>query len=448
MRAGNLAPPRSCSLLVPRLPLLAACLLLGSCRPATSATSVESVTHAPTSAGLYGHLSGFDGQTLSLHHVGVSLPEASVVLDGSPLAVSLTDGTYVAVLRSADGETVRRRLFGVAGAPVMLDGAFEDPWVGEDTAVGMLQRLQAEWHEGRQAIDSVSASRESALADAGKVANPRLRTLALLAAEAMFAERDQPPTTAVLSTLPEPGDPALGALGQFPGPVYLAMKFGDAAAKARGQTWLDAVTLENPEPGARAMALYFGLEAARLHAPDEIRERYARIPSLEVEGTSMLKIIEATFDPQRLARPGARIPEFEFERLDGGGSFRNDDLAGTLVLLHFWATWCPPCIEAIPALERVHANLRAEGRDVVFVSINCDEDPEAARRFRREQAAMRWTHLHVGSEDADAALERFGLLGPGRLLVNPAGTILATSEHLDAEHIEATLSKALAGTLP
>ncbi len=433
---------------MPRLPVLVACLLLGSCRAPGTGPSPEGLAIEPAGSGLYGHLAASDGETLSIHRAGVTLPVAAVVLDGSPLAVSLADGTYVAVLRSDDGEVVRRRLFAVAHAPILIEGAFEAPWDGEEPAVGTLQQLQAGWHEMRRQDAPVSTSRERALTEAGNVADPRVRALALWAAEAMFAERERPPTTSVFSTLPDPGDPALAAIGQFPGPVYLAMKFGGPVAKERGQTWLDAVALENPEPGARVMALYFGLEAARLHAPDEIPDRYARISSLGVDGTSMLQIIEATFDPKRLARPGARIPEFEFPRLDGEGSFGNEDMAGTLVLLHFWATWCPPCIEAIPALERMHANLRATGRDVVFVSINCDDDPEAARRFRREQAPMRWTHLHIGSEDADAALERFGLLGPGRLLVDAEGMIVATSEKLGTEHLEATLSEALAATGP
>jgi thiol-disulfide isomerase/thioredoxin len=47
-----------------------------------------------------------------------------------------------------------------------------------------------------------------------------------------------------------------------------------------------------------------------------------------------------------------------------------DDLSGEVVLLNIWATWCPPCREEMPSMERLHQQLGPEGLRVVAVSID------------------------------------------------------------------------------
>lgn len=153
------------------------------------------------------------------------------------------------------------------------------------------------------------------------------------------------------------------------------------------------------------------------------------------------------FSPDRKAQRRAEIPAFSLVDLEDPTSrVERKTLEGELVLLHFWATWCRPCIEQIPDLQRVHELVNVDTREVHFVSINVDADPEVARRFRRERWPMPWTHLHIGTQDPDEVLEEFGLLGPSCLLVDPVGQILATSEDLDPEHLERTLLDALGTT--
>ena len=56
-----------------------------------------------------------------------------------------------------------------------------------------------------------------------------------------------------------------------------------------------------------------------------------------------------------------------------------------VTLLHFWATWCPPCITEIPSLTQFADSLHGvPGFDVIFVAVN--DDPEAAQRFIGEAA--------------------------------------------------------------
>src|SRR5438132_2607575 len=59
------------------------------------------------------------------------------------------------------------------------------------------------------------------------------------------------------------------------------------------------------------------------------------------------------------------------------------DLKGKVVVLNFWATWCPPCVEETPALNRLQKYI--ESRNGVILGVAADEDPAAYQKFLREQ---------------------------------------------------------------
>jgi peroxiredoxin len=77
-------------------------------------------------------------------------------------------------------------------------------------------------------------------------------------------------------------------------------------------------------------------------------------------------------------KKGTAAPTFRLPTLSGGdvdlASFR-----GRLVVVNFWATWCPPCVEEMPSLERLHRKLAPEG--LVLLSVSADEDEPTLRRF-------------------------------------------------------------------
>jgi peroxiredoxin len=80
---------------------------------------------------------------------------------------------------------------------------------------------------------------------------------------------------------------------------------------------------------------------------------------------------------------GAPAPGFELPALSGT-AVALGDLRGRVVFVNFWATWCPPCREEAPALERLYRRLRGEGFEVVGVSIDDPSGREAVERFRDE----------------------------------------------------------------
>jgi peroxiredoxin len=76
---------------------------------------------------------------------------------------------------------------------------------------------------------------------------------------------------------------------------------------------------------------------------------------------------------------GQAAPRFELRRLDGGASIRLDDLRGRVVLVNFWATWCKPCEDEMPSMERLHRRLAGEPFDLLAISV--DDDEAAVRAF-------------------------------------------------------------------
>jgi peroxiredoxin len=62
------------------------------------------------------------------------------------------------------------------------------------------------------------------------------------------------------------------------------------------------------------------------------------------------------------------------------------DLKGKVVILNFWATWCPPCIEETPALNRLQKYI--ESRNALVLGVSIDEDPAAYEKFLKDYGVV------------------------------------------------------------
>jgi|MudIll2142460700_1097286.scaffolds.fasta_scaffold29835_3 peroxiredoxin len=75
-------------------------------------------------------------------------------------------------------------------------------------------------------------------------------------------------------------------------------------------------------------------------------------------------------------------PDFTLQDLSGR-NVRLSDLRGKVVLVEFWATWCPPCRASVPVIEHLHRTYAEQG--LVVLGISIDEGWDAVRSFAREQ---------------------------------------------------------------
>ena len=77
---------------------------------------------------------------------------------------------------------------------------------------------------------------------------------------------------------------------------------------------------------------------------------------------------------------GSQAPDFELRDISGK-SWKLSSMKGKVVLLEFWATWCPPCQSAVADFNRIYE--RFKGEDFVFLALSVDEGEDLAGKLKR-----------------------------------------------------------------
>jgi cytochrome c-type biogenesis protein len=111
------------------------------------------------------------------------------------------------------------------------------------------------------------------------------------------------------------------------------------------------------------------------------------------------------------------VPDVEFQTL-AGKPFRLSELHGQVVLLNFWATYCIPCREEIPALNSLQHDLEAQGLKVVGASL--DDDAAGVNSYQKEVRKFDYEVL-LGGGEAKTRFEQSVL--PTTYLIDRLGRI-------------------------
>ena len=105
-------------------------------------------------------------------------------------------------------------------------------------------------------------------------------------------------------------------------------------------------------------------------------DRYLRA-AIVVLGVGLIYVIYGAIY-QRVIAAGDSAPEFTVQT-DAGRTVSVPNFGGKLLVLNFWATWCPPCVQETPSLSEFARQYA--GRGVVVLGISVDKDESAYRAF-------------------------------------------------------------------
>jgi uncharacterized protein (TIGR03435 family) len=136
---------------------------------------------------------------------------------------------------------------------------------------------------------------------------------------------------------------------------------------------------------------------------------------------------------------GTPAPPLTLNRLlqaPSGTNLTWDALKGNIVVLEFWATWCPGCRQQIPHLNRLEEQFR--NKPVRFVSLT-DEEPGIVQRFLKDYPISGW----IGLDSNEQTFKRFNIVGrPRTVLVDAAGVVRGVGDpsNLTGETLENLLA--------
>lgn len=174
---------------------------------------------------------------------------------------------------------------------------------------------------------------------------------------------------------------------------------------------------------------------------DEAPQRHAFAGRLIVAALVGLFLVNLFFLRQNWTqvRPtprGGAAPEFSVPLL-GGGSFRLAEHRGHAVFVDFWATWCGPCRESLPILDRVYREPEHQSAGLRVVAIETESaEPEARAMAARLQLTM-----PIGLGDGELS-GRYGVSSiPHLVLIGKKGQIRRVFRGV---HSQAELSRAAA----
>jgi len=98
--------------------------------------------------------------------------------------------------------------------------------------------------------------------------------------------------------------------------------------------------------------------------------RALQLCSLLLAGLLLLAL-SGCYSGTRPPRIGSNAPDFTVQ--DGQNKITLSAYRGQVVVLNFWATWCPPCVEEMPSLVEMQRRMKAKGVTVLAVSMDVDE---------------------------------------------------------------------------
>lgn len=191
------------------------------------------------------------------------------------------------------------------------------------------------------------------------------------------------------------------------------------------------------DPAMARARYHWGITLAHLNQDDAARAQFSAFLDQDHNNPTLHERAERFLDHIDLAC-ATMAPPFIATTLDGR-QISLDSLAGKVVLIDFWATWCGPCREALPRIENIAH--KCDGQPLVIVSISLDTD-EAKWRSFVDKNRMTWTQVRDGGSNG-AVSKKFGVTAiPATFTIDADGVL--EDQHVGDANIESKLKKLVA----
>jgi thiol-disulfide isomerase/thioredoxin len=176
------------------------------------------------------------------------------------------------------------------------------------------------------------------------------------------------------------------------------------------------------------------LALARMKQDDAAKSRFEDFVAMEKEDSALRRRAQLYAENPEMAR--ARMaPAFEVTTIDGH-RISLDDLQGKVVLLDFWATWCGPCREALPHIQKIAQKF--QGEPLVILSVSLDSDEAKWRDFVAKNN-MTWLQYRDGGFKGPVS-RLFGVTAiPHTFTIDAFGVL--QDEHIGDQAMEGKLKK-------
>jgi len=137
-------------------------------------------------------------------------------------------------------------------------------------------------------------------------------------------------------------------------------------------------------------------------------------------GILLVAFVFVVFDTlnEHIVVVGDKAPDFKIVS-DNGKPITRSDFGGKVLVLNFWATWCPPCIEELPSLDEFQRQLASQG--VVVVGVSVDKNEKQYKDFLKKARVSFQT-----SRDEDAGISaQYGTFKyPETYIINAKGEVV------------------------
>ena len=132
---------------------------------------------------------------------------------------------------------------------------------------------------------------------------------------------------------------------------------------------------------------------------------------------SFLYTIRHSFE-QRVIQKGDTAPSFAVTT-DSGKKLSRTDFGGKVLVLNFWATWCPPCIQEMPSLNRFAQEMASAG--VVVLGVSVDKNEQTYKKFL-QQAGLAFETAR--DPEADISADYGSFMWPETYIINAQGKVV------------------------